>query len=308
MGMKILFATDGSDHSLLAETLLRRFPGVKGADLRVATVTPTPSVFGGLFQPASGSAYLQDSAELWTSLRDRSRAIAETACDRLEEDGFHPTRLLMDGDPGRELLSLVNADGIDLVVMGSRGENALAAVILGSVARKMLSHSHASVLLARSYRDSTPQQSANRIESKTKLNAVLTTDDSQGSLAAIEFTKSLGLQAFDTLTAFSVEPLIMINTVYDPVITPIEIQPSEADAAQIADKAATALSGSAHTVLSSHDIGRPGSLICDKAHALDADLVIIGASGHGAIDRLLLGSVSYEVATTAPCSVLVVRP
>ena len=39
-----------------------------------------------------------------------------------------------------------------------------------------------------------------------------------------------------------------------------------------------------------------------------ADLVVLGAKRHGALERFLIGSVSFEVAGTAPCSVWIVRP
>ncbi|MGB7344181.1 MAG: universal stress protein [Pirellulaceae bacterium] len=48
--------------------------------------------------------------------------------------------------------------------------------------------------------------------------------------------------------------------------------------------------------------------ILSCAKQIDADLIVIGARGHSAIGRVLLGSVSDSVATHAECSVLVVRP
>lgn len=47
--------------------------------------------------------------------------------------------------------------------------------------------------------------------------------------------------------------------------------------------------------------------ILDQAKQMEADLIVIGARGHSAIRRLLLGSVSDSIATLASCSVLVVR-
>lgn len=53
--------------------------------------------------------------------------------------------------------------------------------------------------------------------------------------------------------------------------------------------------------------GRPASVIVDEARRFDADLVIVGSRGHGAIASLVLGSVSGEVVDHAPCPVLVAR-
>jgi nucleotide-binding universal stress UspA family protein len=39
-----------------------------------------------------------------------------------------------------------------------------------------------------------------------------------------------------------------------------------------------------------------------------ADVIVVGSHGRGAIERLLLGSVSEQVVRHAPCPVLVVRP
>jgi nucleotide-binding universal stress UspA family protein len=43
-----------------------------------------------------------------------------------------------------------------------------------------------------------------------------------------------------------------------------------------------------------------------KDHAID--LLVLGAHGHGVIDRLLIGSVADRVARHAPCAVLLVPP
>jgi len=54
--------------------------------------------------------------------------------------------------------------------------------------------------------------------------------------------------------------------------------------------------------------GDAGETICDIARSHRCDLVVIGATGRSAIERILLGSTSDYIATHAPCSVLVVRP
>ena len=53
--------------------------------------------------------------------------------------------------------------------------------------------------------------------------------------------------------------------------------------------------------------GSPKRVILEEADAFGADLTIGGSHGHGAWDRMLLGSVSQAVAAHARCSVEIVR-
>ena len=53
--------------------------------------------------------------------------------------------------------------------------------------------------------------------------------------------------------------------------------------------------------------GRAASVIVDTAREIGAELIIVGARGHGAIEEAFLGSVSAEVVDQAPCAVLVAR-
>ena len=54
-------------------------------------------------------------------------------------------------------------------------------------------------------------------------------------------------------------------------------------------------------------VGTPAPAVMQKAEDWHADLIVVGSHGRSAIGRLLLGSVSKQVATEAPCSVLVAR-
>ena len=53
--------------------------------------------------------------------------------------------------------------------------------------------------------------------------------------------------------------------------------------------------------------GPPAAAIIRAAKRVRADVIVMGWRGHGAVRRLLAGSVSRGVVRTAPCSVLVVR-
>lgn len=55
------------------------------------------------------------------------------------------------------------------------------------------------------------------------------------------------------------------------------------------------------------DEGDAGPFLSALAGELDADVVVVGSQGKGAIKRALLGSVSGHVVNNAPCPVVVVR-
>ena len=52
--------------------------------------------------------------------------------------------------------------------------------------------------------------------------------------------------------------------------------------------------------------GRPAAVLVEQAAG--AELLVVGSRGHGTAKRLLLGSVSTEVAHHAPCPVAIVPP
>jgi nucleotide-binding universal stress UspA family protein len=58
-------------------------------------------------------------------------------------------------------------------------------------------------------------------------------------------------------------------------------------------------------VVSPVEAGTPASSLL--AHAKDADLLVVGARGHGGFARLLLGSISSQCVHHATCPTVVVR-
>jgi nucleotide-binding universal stress UspA family protein len=53
--------------------------------------------------------------------------------------------------------------------------------------------------------------------------------------------------------------------------------------------------------------GKPADMIVDYSKSKNISLIVVGASGKQASERVILGSVSSKVVANAPCSVLVVR-
>jgi nucleotide-binding universal stress UspA family protein len=82
---------------------------------------------------------------------------------------------------------------------------------------------------------------------------------------------------------------------------------TEADLARARDELAHLAHDAGVPVDTRVELGKPAETICEIAQRLNVDTIVIGARGHNATSRWLLGSVSDRVVHHAPCPVLVVR-
>ena len=53
--------------------------------------------------------------------------------------------------------------------------------------------------------------------------------------------------------------------------------------------------------------GNPAEELFQTARALPADLIIVGAEGHTAVQHFLQGSISHRIAMESPCAVAVIK-
>jgi len=136
-------------------------------------------------------------------------------------------------------------------------------------------------------------------------------DGSQPSITAVSVAKRLTLRVGSTielLTVIADEPWT-----YGPWPIPVmALAPSDLERAQREvlarlDGIATDLAADGRTIRTLVRQGRAASEIVREADRFGADLILLGARGHGAVDRILVGSVSSEVVDLADCPVLVVR-
>ena len=75
--------------------------------------------------------------------------VAAAAAERLLDSGFEARWSIALGDAAHEIIRAADDLGCSLIVMGSRGLTGLDRLRLGSVARNVLLHAHASVLVVR---------------------------------------------------------------------------------------------------------------------------------------------------------------
>jgi len=103
------------------------------------------------------NCYGELPATIGGTARDEVIALSEAEgkailapCERLcEESGLKYKSLIRCGGPGRTIVQVAQAEGCDIIVMGSRGLSDFAAMVMGSVTHRVLRHSSVPVLVVR---------------------------------------------------------------------------------------------------------------------------------------------------------------
>lgn len=136
---KILVPVDGSPHSILAKRKAMGIASAMGSEIFLLyAMGHVPNLIGGLARE-----------ELIKELTREGKALLEPFRKVLEDKGVKYTELLETGDPGDTICAVAKREGCDLIIMGSRGLNDLAGMVLGSVTHRVLHMSDLPVLIAR---------------------------------------------------------------------------------------------------------------------------------------------------------------
>ena len=141
--MKILVAVDGSESSLKAlEALVPRMTWFREAPVVVLTYVHMPVPY-----PHAVRWVGKETVDKY--YQDEGSAALEPAERLLASRGVGFERAILVGDPAHEIARHAVATGCDLIAMGARGHTALANLVLGSTATKVLATSTLPVLFPR---------------------------------------------------------------------------------------------------------------------------------------------------------------
>jgi nucleotide-binding universal stress UspA family protein len=160
----VLVAVDGSDSARRAVEHLADARYLAGHPVHVLTVGPL--LHAGLPYWAMNVADSRAPAyqDLAAEDRRRTETQAARAAEELARDGYDVRWTIGGGDPAHEILEAAVNFGCDLIVMGSRGLTGLERIRLGSVARNVLLHASASVLIVREpIRERRPEAATGRV-------------------------------------------------------------------------------------------------------------------------------------------------
>ena len=145
MFKSILLATDGSaasDHAASVAVGLARTHGAKLTALYA--VDPYPYVGLGEVNPMGFQAYMSAAQEHAATAHSRIAALcSDGAPVQLE------VKLVEDVSAAAGIVQAAQAEGADLIVVGSHGRTGIARLMLGSVAAKVVAESPVPVLVVR---------------------------------------------------------------------------------------------------------------------------------------------------------------
>lgn len=145
---RILLADDGSEAARAAEAAIASIGPLARLPVEIVSVAEHD-------EPGPGDLRGADLARLEALRADRvatarlhHERIARDAADRLAAGGRTVGWTVRAGDPAAAIVAEAEARGADLVALGTHGRSGLDRILLGSVARSVLTHARCSVLVA----------------------------------------------------------------------------------------------------------------------------------------------------------------
>ncbi len=139
MYKKIALATDGSEHSKrAAENAFKIAKSNGNSKVEVLYVIDYDKVKSEVLSN-------WNSADIGDNRKSRLKEVEKIA----QESGVTYEIKILHGDPGPVIVDYVNKNNFDIVIIGSRGLNALQEFVLGSVSHKVAKRANCPVLIVK---------------------------------------------------------------------------------------------------------------------------------------------------------------
>jgi nucleotide-binding universal stress UspA family protein len=284
--MRTLLAVDGSDN---ANEAIRLLQNLSTDHLVVLHAMNVP-------RPAYPMMIPEVSAELYHDVERSVRADAERLLDRtVSLLPFHtgPVKKVIEvGSPADVILTTVEQEKIELIVMGARGLGPVKERLFGSVSHRILTGAPCAKLIV-----SRPAKTIQKI--LLPLRSASDTKDAVRFLELHPFRQPVELSLLSVLAP--IHPNWGLGA-----LAAESLQTRERQNAQLfLESTAKQLKRMGYSVRTEVLIGTPAEAILEQAQGQRADLILMGSRGRHGVLRLVLGSVSHAVLHSAPCPVLV---
>jgi nucleotide-binding universal stress UspA family protein len=141
---KILIATDGSASSAEAVAVGLELAADNEAAVIFVHVAPATDVL-----PMAGYGMAGAVPYVSHEVTEYDLIALDDATEVATEHGVQASTKLLVGDTVDEIVAYADTEDVDMIVVGSRGQGALASALLGSVSRGVLSESKRPVMIVR---------------------------------------------------------------------------------------------------------------------------------------------------------------
>lgn len=148
MYKKILLATDGSQHAILAAKQALAIAKDMGAEVTILNVAPIPVITLLNYYPSMIEPDILPQ-QVEERLEDQAKKILEDAKKIFEESGVKAGTQLEFGHPADTICQVAKDGNFDLLVMGSRGYGDIQSLLLGSISHKVIQCVHIPVLVVK---------------------------------------------------------------------------------------------------------------------------------------------------------------
>jgi nucleotide-binding universal stress UspA family protein len=291
MGKRIIVGVDGSPPSLQALRWAAWEAHRRHADVFVVTCYSVP-VYGS----PEGAVYpTPDDLEMFSGGADAVIAQAAQIVSHIDPDvNFAGVAAMA---PAATEIADAARPG-DEIAVGATGHTGVLDGLLGSVALSVIHRSHVPVIVV-------PSSPVAEIGA-TMRKIVVGVDGSAASLQALEWAYNEALVVGAELTAVHgwIYPYDGPRTSVSEPRTQMQLDAMEELKSSLESLGSRLTGGPVHVHARLLERS-PAQALLDEA--ADADLLVVGSRGRGAIRASLLGSVSRTVAQHAPCPVAVIR-
>ena len=148
----VLVATDGSEQSLKAARYLRSLldPASLEKVSIIAVVRPLAAVpFASDFGEEAHAAHQAEVDPAGYSFQQAARKAVDRVAEELRDMTTNVDTMVRAGTPADQIVRAADELEADLIVIGGRGKGAMEAIVLGSVAYRVLHHAPCPVLVTR---------------------------------------------------------------------------------------------------------------------------------------------------------------
>ena len=303
--MKILLATDGSEGAQAAIDFMERFPFSRDGKASVLTVVNRDD-FMGKEEKQLNKEQRKVLREARDMVHKESKKLLAAKASRLKAAGWKVSTEVRDGHPAAEIVEAAEEGGVDLIVLGGDGISAIERLFLGSISDAVLKHAPCSVLIVKA---SAVRKEISAVKDEEHpLRVLVAYDGTNAAKKAVSYCASLPFHKADQVTALSVLPLVGLYH-QDIQERMSGFWRKKRKKAEKALKQVTRETKWSTPIVSTRlrESNNVSQAIIDAVSELDADLLVLGYKGKGAMEKLLVGSITSGVVHHVPCSILAVR-